>query len=502
MVRLVGLNRLAEGGIAAGLAWSLALGSIAGAAAAAILIEPSVGLTALLCIVVPAPIVIRIAQGRWDPFEPIQILAAGFIVFFVVRPVAEQVSEIDTFFNLPLGEEGFVGAAAICLVGILCLYAGYALNVGPLAARKIKPLPMHWDTERSIRFGVGILVVAALGTALFALSVGPGALLRFYLGRTQTDYQTFLSISGYVGLAPYLTIPATFIFLFAFLKKRTPGVGLLLFGSLLAALYLTVPRGDRTYILALVMPLLVLWFLRRGRRPSGMQILGALLVAVISLNVLLELRRVETRDQRGIGTTIVNALTNPFGELKQFAVGVDLGEFSVLELEYEAITSARNPLELHPGATIASLIVGPLPRKLVGEKPKSGVEHVAGFLFRNNQRRASFGPSMFGDMFADYGWVTVIAFSFLLGVVVRTFWEYFRLYSGNEGIQIVLASILPLLIIMTRNNIPDITARSLQLAVPLILCMIVCSRPRTRRVAGYRTPVSSSGATPARSASR
>jgi hypothetical protein len=499
----LGINRLVEGRISTVAVWAAILGALAGGLAAAIITDPRIGLVILLALVVPAPILVRAFQRKWDPFEPIQIFVITFMVLFVLRPIAEIVYNIEDFYQYyPLGEKGFVGACAICLVGIGSLYLGYALNLGRRIATKVKPLPQAWDTDRSIRFGIGVLVVAAIGTALFAATIGPGTLFRFYLGRTTTDEQTFLLVSGYVGLAPYLVIPATTIFLLAWLKKRTPGVFCLFLGSLLVALYLVLPRGDRTYLLALVLPLLALAYLRRGRRPTPWQLVGAVAVAMIVLNVIVQLRNVETRDQAGVGTTVVKALANPLATLKDFAVSVDLGEFSVLELEYEAITSDTNNLPLHPGATAASAVTLGIPRAIIGTKPKSGVEHTTQFLFRNQDRRASFGPSMFGDEFADWGWVTLIFWSLLVGVVARALWEYFKLYETNEGIQIVLAAILPVLVIMTRNNIPDTIGRSLQLVFPLILCLIVCARPRTRRVGGYRVPLSSSGSTPARTASR
>jgi hypothetical protein len=43
-----------------------------------------------------------------------------------------------------------------------------------------------------------------------------------------------------------------------------------------------------------------------------------------------------------------------------------------------------------------------------------------------------------------------------------------------------------MLVILIRNSITDAIARSLFMVGPLLLCLIVCSRPRMRRLAGYR----------------
>jgi hypothetical protein len=476
-------------------------GALAGAATFAASANPTPWLAGLLVLVVPSPIYVRVLQRRFDPFEPIQIIAVAFCVLFVARPLAELAFGIEEVAGLHI-RPGFDGAASICLVGTLSLYAGYASGLGSAVARRLPGLRGSWNTRRSVSFSIGLLLVAALLTAAFAATIGPGTLLRFYLGRTTTDYQAFLATTGYVALGPYLTIPVSFILLLAFMKRRTFGVGVLLLLTLAAALYVIVPRGDRTYILALFLPLIVLWFLRRDRRPSGVTILVALFVGILMLNVLLAVRRVELRPQLGVVNTVVDAVTSPGRQVKDFLTGIDLAEFSVLELEYLAINRETDGLALHPGATLKSLATGPFPRKLVGDKPKSGLEYVTDYVFPVNERRASFGPSMFGDLFADSGWVSLIGFAFLIGVAVRVLWDYLLRHPDNEGMQLFFAALLPLLIIMARDSFTFAVARAVFLAFPLLVCLLVCSRPPRRRFIPHGGASLSSGATPARSASR
>jgi oligosaccharide repeat unit polymerase len=252
------------------------------------------------------------------------------------------------------------------------------------------------------------------------------------------------------------------------------------------SLFVTVPRGDRTNIVALVLPLLVLYFLLRGKRPRGPMIVLTLIVAIFGMNILLATRHVETRAQNPIVRTIENAFLHPLGQLKQFANGVDLSEFSVLELEWHAFHKTVNPLTYVPGSTVAATVAGPLPHSIVGKKPQEALIHVTNYIFPNNNRRASFGPSMFGDMFGDYGWFTLVIFSLLVGVVCRVLWEYFLMYGESEGVQIVFAAALPMLVIMTRNAIPDVIARSVFFVLPLLLCLVRCSKPSKRRLAGFR----------------
>jgi hypothetical protein len=380
---------------------------------------------------------------------------------------------------------------------MLCVYIGYALSSGAAIARRLPSVPDMWDPQRSVRFGIWVLVVCAILTAMFAATVGPSTLFHFYWGgRTTTDYVTFLTVVGYVGLGPYLTIPAAIIFGFAYARLRTYKTLLLFLFSLGTAMFLTFPRGDRTYILALVLPLLVFPYLRKNKRPGGMPVLLAILAAILAMNVFLSIRHVGER--QSVGKAVAGAVTHIGTQLKDFATGVDLGEYSVLELEYEAYHTKTNPLGFHPGQTLLSAAFYPLPRKLVGTKPKAAGQWVVDRLFPTTSgMRSSFNPAMFGDFYSDWGWITIVVYDLMVGIVVRLLWEYFVRHKRSEGMQILFAATLPILVIMVRNSVVDAFARSLFLSGPLLLCLIVCSRERMRRFAGYRVRPELKGGTPA-----
>jgi hypothetical protein len=471
-------------GVVAGV---LLLGAAAGLATTLIMRHQAAGLAALCLLIAPLPIVVRLVQHRFDAFEPIQVIALTFFILYALRPAAELIWNIQ-FFDLQYARGGFNGAAAISAVGMLSLYVGYALSSGATIARRLPSVPDMWDPERSVRFGIWVLVACALLTAMFAATVGPSTLFHFYWGgRTTTDYLTFLTVVGYVALGPYLTIPAAIIFGFAYARLRTLKTLALFVFSLGIAMFLTFPRGDRTYILALVLPLLVFPYLRKNKRPAGLAVLLAVIGAILAMNILLSIRHVDARQP--IGKALVGAVTHVGTQLKDFATGVDLGEFSVLELEHEAYYTKTNPLTFHPGQTLLSAAAYPLPRKLVGTKPKAAGQWVVDRLFpTNTTNRSSFNPAMFGDFFSDFGWVTIVLYDIIVGIVARVLWEYFVRHKYSEGVQILFAATLPILVIMVRNSVVDAFARSLFLTGPLLLCLIVCSRQRVRRFAGYRAP--------------
>lgn len=434
-----------------------------------------VSLIIVMGLLIPLPAIIRVAQGRWDPFEPIHILALAIGVLFVARPIAELAYGITTYGDY-LPRPGFNNALLIGIVGTTSLYIGYFSRWGDRLVDQLRPLPPVWDRRRSVRFVLGLLVVSAMLTLLFMTFIGgPRAFIDLFSGRAgEKTFTTFLLTNAYVYQGPYLVIPASFILLSAFQVKRTIPVALLLLFCIACALGLTVPNGGRTFMLQLIMPLIFLFYLRRGRRPSTIGVILTILFTIAAANIFVATRNVGHREP--LGEAIVHAFTQPGDEIKKFLTAADPSEFTVLAIESHQI--AEGNLKMHPGATIASITFGPIPRKLIGDKPKSGLEWVTFTLFpATRAARASYGPSFLGDLYADWGFITVIFYCVLIGIATRVIWEYFRRNQANPGIQLVFAAMTPMFVILVRNSLPDILARSIFMTFPVILCVIVCSRP-------------------------
>jgi len=454
------------------------LGLAAGGAVAWGTDHPEVSLTIAMFLVAIFPMVLRAIQGKWDPFEPITILAVCIFVIYFVRPMAELTSKPGDYLAFDRDPRpGYAGAMTIALSGSIALYAGYFLTTGKAIAQRVKALPQSWDVARSMRFVVYLLIFAALMTSVFAAAIGgPGALMRFYLGRSTQDFQQYIQTAAYFVLGPYMTIPAAIILYMAFLRERTLLRTVFFFAVLALVTFVVVPRGDRTYLIAIVMPLLIIPYLRREKRPSLLALLGAIGVGIIILNILIAIRHVDYRAQRGVEQTITESFTHPTREIEEFIKGVDIAEFTVMELQY--IATSNGDLRLYPGATALSVITGPIPGKVIGKKPKPGAVHATDYLFPNNKRNAIFVPSLFGDLYQDWGIPTVVFYAFIFGIFMRFVWEYFLRNKHSEGMQIVYAASLPLLVILMRDNFSLTLGRALFLILPLILCLILCAKDR------------------------
>jgi hypothetical protein len=351
-----------------------------------------------------------------------------------------------------------------------------------------------------------MLIIGAILTAGYMAQAGVHFVLSLYSGRAGSQEHPGAAASAYFAQGVYLSIPASFILLLAWYRRKTLGTGILLAFSVAVALYVTVRRGDRTFILELSLPLLVLFYLRRGRRPRALAVLASFIALIVVANVEATLRQKETRHGQSASAVIANAIVNPGHELVKFIKGADPSEFTVLSIE--ANQYQLGTLHYRPGSTVGSLLAGWIPHQFVHKKPWTPLQYVSWTLFPETVSAGSYGPTMFGAMFADYGWVTLVLYSLALGAVLRGIWEYFRRGVEVGGVQLMYAALLPLVIIMLRNDIDDIFYRSIFLVFPLIWCVRVCSRPPRRvrvtlarmRLAGRNQPAESAGTIPARSA--
>jgi oligosaccharide repeat unit polymerase len=446
--------------------------------------HPKVGLIVAMAVLGSLPFWLRGLQGRWDPFEPIQLVAVGVLFMFVARPILELNEHLQAYAPNYNATPGFIPAMVVGLVGTAMLYAAYFSRLGSRIAGRVRSLPSDWDAPRSLRFTIWLLIFGALLTSLFVAQVGVHGYLQILSGRSVGNVATFRTSDGYFEAAAYVAIPGSLIALTAWKKQRSFAAGFIFVLCVAVTLGLTVQRGDRTFELALFLPLIVIYYLHRGRRPRVWAILVALVVFAIAANVSVGLRNKETRSQNGVGHTIVSAVTHPGHELASFVRGADGSEFSVLEIEMHEYQ--LGVLHYWPGSTIASLATGWIPHSVYIHKPLSPLQHLTWTLFPATLGGGSFQPPMYGSFYVDGGWVSLLVLCALIGIVLRAYWEYLLRHPKNLGVQLFYASSLPLVAILLRADLSLVFAGAVFLSIPLVLCIVRCSRAPLRLRLGRR----------------
>lgn len=437
------------------------LGVAIAAGVAALLVAPDsvvhpalIGLVALLCAV---PIAVRAAQGRWDPFEPIVIISASCFVLFVMRPLWMWMND-EWIFSIYDARDGFTEAATVAVLGIGAVVAGYALPSGRRLAAKLPVIRDDWDPGRVTTTSLAVLVLAAF---LFSFHIGTegglSEVTNFFSGRSSSAVdrgQTAggaRTTSGYFAFAPYMTIPIALILLEVWRRRRSPAAGAIAAMAIIAALAMTVPRGDRTWILALLMPLIMVPYLQRERRPRVVSIVAAIFLSVLAANILIEYRRKETRT-KSLPALTSEAIADPAGQLDRFMLKADTAMFPALTSQVEA---TPDRVQYFPGQQLTSLIFAPVPGLLWRGKPQAPGNEAYKTLYGRASGPAALGGvavSMFGSFFADFGLVAVVVYSLISGVLFRILFEYWQLNAANRTIGIVYAASLPILVMTFRAS--------------------------------------------------
>jgi len=428
-------------------------------------------------LVVISPLVLRVFQRRFDLFEPITLIAIALLILFVLRPGAHLLYGEWIYRSRDI-RPGFTGAMLIALVGTVALYAGYTSRLGPRAAGRLRPLPADWNVARAVGAALAICSVGAVLSVVFALQVGGSQVVQqLLLGRTTGEGAIFRSSSAYLYFGPFLAIPATLLLAETRARYRVPGLALLTAAVGAIVLTVTTARGDRSWLLPLLFPLVVLPFLRRGRRPRFATTLILAAVFIVVASFLQAYRVTETRtDTRSL---VENWVQQPSSQLRQFMLGPDTEMFSILALADEQIPDA---LPRRPGITLTSLVAAPVPGQLWPAKPESADNYIYQALFPAQAliTRAGPAPSMFGGYFVDGGLIGVAIYSALLGALARTLFEYYRRYRDVAGVRLFYATTLPFLIILVRGNFTDTLPRASFILPPLLFGLWFASRRRAR----------------------
>jgi hypothetical protein len=427
------------------------------------------------------PVVVRVVQRRFDPFEPIFVVAIGAFFIWFLRPLSSIIYSNWWYGNGDI-RAGFNGALLVALVGLSSAYLGYIVSFGAKLGRRLPAIPTPWDTN-----GVFVSVVVMLACAgfLFALFIGKAgglhAAISYFSSRELSQKQQAASSTAWFYLAPYVTIPTAMLCVVLFMRSRRRRDFLMALGLVLLSLLITVPKGDRTYVIMIVIPLFSLPYLKSARRPSLPVVVVGLLLAISALNIMVE-DRVASRRQGSIASSAVDAMTHPARQLKTFLTGADISMFSSLAETYQIVPSKFG---FKPGNELLATLALPVPGVVWPNKPHDGETDVFPLLFPQTAavQRAGFGPSMVGGFYIDSGFVGVIVYMFAFGVALRALYEYRRRYPRNIEVLVLYAACLPVIILLMRGSLADTAGRSVYLLGPYFLAFWY-GRRRFRRIHG------------------
>ena len=204
------------------------------------------------------------AQGRWLPFDPLNMFWAGYLVVYVLQPI-----KYGDVFIVWYSSEIFDRTLLWVVCAAAAVIVGYESGLGRSAGRGLPHLPERLCPARTAWAAIALLAVGLLGYSQLIASAGTlGAWLS--AARGGTDWQ---AVSGYVAVLADL-LPIGVLVLLFHAELHRPALSRRCASWVLGALLLLwfIYLGSRSRTIATLLLLLMAWVLCRAgaiRRSSS-----------------------------------------------------------------------------------------------------------------------------------------------------------------------------------------------------------------------------------------
>jgi hypothetical protein len=419
-----------------------------------------IGLILLIAGVLLAPLVLRVSERAFDPFEPIWIFAAVYGAMFVVRPSAMLIRG-DLVYEGPLTAFDIAPAYTKMLVvgvlGAVGFVGGYLSPAGTRLARVVPVL----QGPRDIRLtGLVAFFLGAAGVVAFAIALasahGLDSISLFLAGRSVELQETLAAPSFYPWAASFVLVPSTIVVAATATARRSRRLALLAVPLAGALLLRALPTGNRLLLLPFLGALFVLYFLRRQTRPSVGLLLVVAAAAIIGSAVLSDFRGRGDREDSAV-RSVGNVLTHPTRAVEPFTTGPDTEMAATLAAALKVIPRERSHTF---GSTIfGDLATRPIPRPLWPEKPESPREKLVRTIWPVQADRGTLNPefSVLLYFFWDFSYVGVLLGLALYGLLTRALFDYFSFHSAILPVQVLFALAIWFLPMALRDSPVDTT---------------------------------------------
>lgn len=423
------------------------------------------------------PFIIATKRRHFDVFEPVYLFAGCYFVLFAIHPAAAWILSggEPVFVGYPVGNT-YVAALTIGAVGAAASYLAYYSPVGRHLAERLALPREEWSTA-SLAVFVSFCVVAAIGTfsVFLALNGGFSALVTFFSGRNPTSRAALQESSGYLYSAPLWLVPIGILVIS--LSHRRWRVGALV-GFLLVALsqVLSIGTGDRSWTLPAIAALLLVWYLRLGRRP-GLPMIASVLAVMFVFGITLprQYRNTENRGQPLIQLLVDDAF-NPGPVLQEFFGRDDTAMVDALAVELQFVPDR---IRYQLGRTYLEAVTRPVPRALWPEKPRAAETQLMAEIWPQlSSANVGFAFSLFGEPYLNFGPLGVVLMALVFGVFWRAAYAWFRRAPRNPFVISIYALSWPFLFVYMRGGIGVDYQRQVIYVIPVLVAYLVV---RTRR---------------------
>lgn len=437
-------------------------------------VSPLLLAVAACMFVVAPPIVVAIAQRRLDLFAPVWAFALGFAILFVVRPIVEIAAGGPGLILSQDPSPTYVSALFVAAFGGWAFMFGYFAPLGGALARHFPQAQVSVDRSAVNR---GALTISAIGISLFgaflATSGGPSALFVLLAGRSDASASALAQSSGYfsTGLLWLASGGVAVLATTEHWRSARGGAGMILVAMALA---LPFASGARSWTIPVIAALVMLWYLRAGRRPRLVSVVGMLCLAfVLGIAAAGSSRTAAVREQQSVLGAVWASLIDPGRSMSDFLTGGDTAMLPDLAIEIQYVPRV---LPFQMGATYVEMLARPIPRAVWPEKPREADNQLMAVIWPQLVGVVGFAFSIFGEPYLNFGLAGVGIVLFLYGVISRVVLEWLYLSNRSPLAWGLLAMWTPFVIIYLRGGFGVDFQRQAMMLLPYIAVLFVAAR--------------------------
>ncbi len=438
-------------------------------------------LTAIMITLI-APLLLRVVQHRFDPFEPLVLLGAIYGALFLARPIAVLVEQ-DFSYRGQNMEAQFTLLLASALIGIMAFNLGYLGPWSRLLGRRIPALPYRLSGARMLAYAL-MLIGASISLFLIFVQQSGGLSILPGLGRgiSAANARFFSASTQYLSQGIFLLIPASLLLFGSSSSRNRLLLNVLGLGTMLLAGLFAFPLGARRWLLTGFGSLYALYYLKNMTRPRTLTIfLVGVAIFFGGVTFVRDARDAAYRESRGLGNILIETVADPAATVRAAVQRDDTEPPIAFALLTQVVP---DQLGYYFGwAAIRDLIVSPIPRVLWPEKPITAIDEVRVVLFG---QPCDAGPggicptfTLLADFYIEGGLAGVALGMFVVGVILGTLYSYYLANQQCTGVQIFYAAALPYVVLYIRANLVPVTTWMSIVLVPVLIGVLFAANRRS-----------------------
>jgi oligosaccharide repeat unit polymerase len=413
----------------------------------------------IVCVIV-FTLLYNYKQGYLEFWSPLTIVMVVYFYYCCIGPYEAVISggTFDRFQNMRrYYPSAFWGA----FISLLSFMAGYYFR-GRSGQFKIVPsIPI----ESLFSFGKKIYFI---GFILFTISTGGNVGKLINPLDAENVAQASGSFANYLSLSLNFIIPGIVMIFLYFVTTGKKFVWFIVPFAVAMGIFVTL--GFRYRIVLLLASMAIVYFQAKKRRPNPVLLIGgfALIVALMGIINLTRTYGSGLRIDRLEGKSTENFYQSGLEEAMIFQTSG-----AVID-----VVPKRYP---HVGWTpVVSAILFPLPSALF--KGKNSGEYLFKILDVIYGKQYSKGAAMmsYGEYYLAFGWPGIMIGFFLLGLLFRSLWNWFKVNSKNPLVGVAYAvSVTYLYVALSRGYLPQVVMLFFFTAFPVyVIIYLVKKRQR------------------------